>query len=263
MTLRMCQQGKLQGWAGSSGILADLAPAMAVLETPFLFADLDAVVRGATISVLEQPIVAAQLRKQQLFPLAVGFVGWRAISSRDRPVRLPADVSGVRMRTAPVALHRTMWRLLGAREVPVELGDLAAAFRDRLVDATDQAITYVFAGSIHDQIRYHTRTNHMVTLGAVVINREAWQRLPPQLQRRMQEISVEAGPRFGRASEKLESELLGALSAAKVTVIELEPAQREAWRRVLAAPLERAALDFAGPGGAEILRAVRKSLAAR
>src|SRR5207302_886933 len=61
-TLELCEKGKLEGWGGSAGILAERVNALTVLDLPFLFPDIGAVARGVRSDVLEGPKALAAFR---------------------------------------------------------------------------------------------------------------------------------------------------------------------------------------------------------
>ncbi len=259
-TLLLCKQGKIQGWGGASGSLAEHVPALSVLETPTLFSDVSSVSRALPHDSMLLPPIAAAHRAAGFEPGAVAFVGFRAVSTRDRPVRLPPDLRGVRIRSANVEMHRAMWRLLGADAQPVELNHVAAAFRERRIDATDTPVTYVFATALQDQIRFHTRTQHMVQFGAMTFHQGAFARLPPDIQGKLRQSFPPLVKRLTAAHENLEAELLGALVAGKVVqVIEPGSAERAAWKSALS-PLGEEAKRLGGPAGAALLAAMRARL---
>lgn len=262
-TLALCRQGRLAGWAGSVGVLAEHVPGLNVFELPYLFEDAGAVARGASVEVLDGPLLGKEFERAGLAPVALAFIGWRSLATRDRAVRSPREVAGLRIRTADVPVHRAMWGLLGARTVPIELPEVAQAFRDGRTDAVDLPLTYVFATSIQDAIRHYTRTAHRVQLGIFVMHRATYEALPRDLRRRIHDLRAEHARRIARANADLEAELLGALRAGgRVAVHDLEPAERAAWKRALA-PAEKDIVEASGRAGAELLRAVRGRLGAR
>ncbi len=259
-TLLLCKQGKIQGWGGASGSLAEHVPSLSVLETPLLFPDVASVARALPHDAMLLPAIAAAHRAAGFEPGAVAFVGFRAISTRDRPVRQPGDVRGLRIRSANVEMHRAMWRLLGADAQPIELNHVAAAFRERRIDGTDTPVTYVFATALQDQIRFHSRTQHMVQFGSMVFHRDAFAKLPADLQGKLRQSVPPLVKRMTAAHENLEAELLGALVASKVVqVIELGSAERAAWKAALS-PLGEEARRLGGPAGAALLAAMRARL---
>lgn len=101
-TLELCRKGTAQMWAGSLGAVAAVVPELAVLETPYLFRDAGAFAAALRTDFLRSPKLLAALRARGLEPFGISFLGWRAMSSRTRPVRTPADLKGLQIGRAHV-----------------------------------------------------------------------------------------------------------------------------------------------------------------
>jgi TRAP-type C4-dicarboxylate transport system substrate-binding protein len=254
-TLELCQQGRVQIWAGSMGALAATIPALGVFETPYLFEDV-AAFRGATRpDVLRQTGVHADFRQRGLEPLGVAFIGWRSMSSATRAIRTPEDMRGMRVRAQSVPLHRAMWKRLGVKIKETALNDVSTAFEQKEVEATDLPGLYVYATSIASRIKFFTRTNHMLQAGMVVFSRQAFDALPKKLQASLSALRVEVATSNTLVNERFEAEVLDLLRKEGAQIIEPTSAERDRWRNALA-PLRVEAARLSGPRGAALLRAL-------
>jgi TRAP-type C4-dicarboxylate transport system substrate-binding protein len=255
-TFEDCRRGRVQVWAGSVSAAEVAVPGVTVLDTPYVVEDLAAYQRAVKPTVFDGPLTSRAFRQAGLVPLTAGFVGWRAVSTRDRPVRLPSDLKGMRMRSLPSPLHGAMWRALGAEPKVTGLTEVLSAFRLKLVDAVDLQVVYLFATSLTDQIRFHTRTGHMAQTAAVVVNRDAFLKLPKKAQAELLARRSSWTARSNKVHGDLEIELVDALRAQGVTIIELSAAERAAWKAATAS-MAAEALRLGGKVGAEILGAMR------
>ncbi len=251
-----CQKGRVQLWAGSVSAAEAAVPGVTVLDTPYLVADLGAYGRGVRGDVLDGPLAGRAFRAHGIVPFAAGFVGWRSISTREKPVRVPADLRGLRMRSLPSALHISLWRHLGAVPKVTALTEVLSTFREKLVDAVDLQVVYLFATSLVEQIRHHTRSSHMAQTAAVFINKDAFGRLSKRAQGELLRLRMEWTARSNKVHGALEDELVDAVRAAGVQVIVPTAAEQAAWRQATA-PLAAEALRRGGPVGAEIIQAVQ------
>lgn len=254
-TLEMCAQGRIQAWGGSTGAVAAKIPALAVFETPYLFEDVAAFDRAVRGDVLTTPRLGKAFREAGLVPYGIAFTGWRAMGSREKPIRVPADVAGMRVRSQPVPLHRAMWRLLGADARDVPLTEVQAQFQQKRLEAVDLPALYVYATSLAGQVKYFTRTNHMMQTGMVVLCRGAFDRIPKKTQAAILARGPEMGIMTSRAHEPFEAELVDLLSKQDIRVIDPNPEERAAWKSFLT-PLRAEALKIAGAAGAELLKAL-------
>ncbi len=257
-TFRDCQMGRVQLWAGSASATEGAVPGVTVLDTPYLVSDLAGYQSGIRPDILDGPLTKSAFRAHGVVPLAAGFVGWRSISTREKPVRVPADLRGLRMRALPSPLHTALWRHLGAVPKVTALTEVLSTFREKLVDAVDLQVVYLFATSLVEQIRYHTRSSHMAQTAAVVVNRDAFGRLSRRAQAEILRLRLDWAARSNQVHGKLEDELVDALRGQGVQVIEPGEAERAAWRQATA-PLAATALRLGGPVGAELIKAVRSA----
>lgn len=252
-TLELLREGRVQVWIGSAGAMAELVPALAVLETPYLFGD----VRSFTAKsrrVLERPVVSHEFERVGLQPFGLAFAGWRSLSSIDRAFRSPAELAGVRVRAQPAPLHRAFWRLLGAQAREAPLGEVQPLFARGEVEAADLPPPYIYATSIASHLRYVTRTEHMLQGAVLVLNRRAVRKLPARTQAAILGVVPDKIARSNRNVERFESEVLEMLRKDGVTIVDLTPAERASWKKALA-PLEAEGRRVGGPAGADLLRA--------
>ncbi len=256
-TLELCKQGRVQVWVGSVGAVAATIPAVSIFEAPYLFDDVAAFDRATRGDLLRRPGVLKAFHAQGLEPIGVAFVGWREMGSVSRPLRVPADLKGLRARSQPVPLHRAMWKLLGAIPHELALGDMKGAFEAKQVDVSDVPPLYVYATSISSHLKFLTRTDHMTQAGLVLISRDAFAKLPKRTQQAIHALRVEKASRFTRSSQRFEEEMLELLRKQGVGVITPTPVERAAWRKALA-PLRSEAVRLSGPAGADLLKAIEQ-----
>ncbi len=255
-TLELTRQGKVQMWAGSTGAMVGQVPAIAVLETPYLFPGVAALERAVTPAVLDEAL-DADFRARGLVGYAAVFIGWRAMTSRERAIRAPGDLAGVRVRSQSSPLHLAMWKRLGAQAEPSELTELNNMFRLRRVEVADVPLTYVFAASLPELAKFHTRTNHMMQSGMLVFHRGARDALPEPARQGLDALRTRFCQELDRLHDQLEQELVAAVGK-QLTVIEPSADERKAWHRALSA-LGADAERLGGPKGKALLASARRS----
>jgi TRAP-type C4-dicarboxylate transport system substrate-binding protein len=157
-TVAECQRGGIHLWAGSLGALATLVPELRFLEQPYLFPSVAAFqgIRNALGN--RNQAIRALFDRRGLVVLGMAFAGWRNISSVKKPIRAPADLAGMRVRSQPSDLHMEIWRSWRAQPKAIALTELDSALEIQLVDAFDVPATWVYATSLDARIKYHTLT---------------------------------------------------------------------------------------------------------
>lgn len=259
-TLDGCIRGHYDMWAGSTGAVAARVKAVNVFEVPYALERLDLLLERGLVRELRAGAVGGELRAAGLVPLVASAVGWRGISSRKAPVRRPSDLAGMRVRSQNSPVHLAMWQRLGVPVRTVELTELASGFQIGYLDTFDVPVAYVFATSLAGQVKYHTRTGHLMQVGLLVMNRGALDRLPRKVQERILALGAELSRLVSRANEKEDADLVRELAAAGTQVIELTAPERASWREALL-PLHERVGELAGPGGLRFLRWINQARA--
>ncbi len=226
-----CQQGRIQVWGGSLGALVSLVPEMRFMELPYLFPDLPSFQR-----VMREFHYGRKGDFQTFFNrrgfVVLGFapVGWRNISSVSLPVRSPANLRGLRVRSQPSELQLETWRSWGAIPKPAALTELNSALEVEMIEAFDVPATFVYATSLDSRIKHYTLTRHMLQVGIAIINRDAWEALPAAWREKILAGTDEIISRTQDEHVKYDEELIGLLPRRGVSIHTLTDAERGAFR---------------------------------
>ena len=112
---------------------AGLTPRIGALDLPFLFRGPEHAYKVLDGAIGQQMLT--DLEAHNLKGLAWFEVGFRCITTKNRAVRTPDDVRGLKIRTTPNPSHILAFKLLGANPVPMPLGELYQALESGAVDA--------------------------------------------------------------------------------------------------------------------------------
>ena len=112
--LTLVENGEMTLGYQSSSYLTDRVPELGFVDLPFLFA-INAQARAAMDGALGQYL--ARKTEERIGYRILGWFenGFRHISNRLRPVHLPADLKGMKIRVLPSEIHKRTFELLGAR----------------------------------------------------------------------------------------------------------------------------------------------------
>jgi TRAP-type C4-dicarboxylate transport system substrate-binding protein len=111
---------------GSSLYWSAYAPSLGVIGLPWLAPEasqLAALTRGPVADVL-----LASVDRAGAVPLALAPLGHREIASRERSIRVPADLAGLKVRVTGVPLITTLYATFGAQPLTMAFTDSQAAF---------------------------------------------------------------------------------------------------------------------------------------
>lgn len=204
-----------------------------VFDLPFFFPDKDALHR-----VTEGPVGRELLRRLQpkgLIGLAFWDNGFKVMSA-NRPLRLPADFQGLRMRIQPSRVLDAQMRALGASPMILRFGEVYHALRSGVVDGTENPPSNFYTQSMQDVQSHLTVSRHGYLGYAVVVNRKFWEGLPPGIRSALEEAMREATRYANTIAQQENDRALQAVRASGKTEIHmLSDEERRQWRDALAA----------------------------
>jgi tripartite ATP-independent transporter DctP family solute receptor len=160
-----------------SGVLNSFDPVFALVEMPYLYRDRDHAKRVFAGPVLDTLDALAALHGVKI--LGVMEVGWRDITA-DRPVRVPADLAGLAIRTPEDPAMIETFRALGARPVPLSFNQIYEALAAKVVDGEENPLENIYDDGLYRVQRFVMITHHIYNIAYVLVSMRLWLRLPPR-----------------------------------------------------------------------------------
>ena len=159
--------------------------------------------------------------------------GFKQVSA-NRPLVLPDDFRGLRMRIQGSEVIEAQMRALGAYSDPMALSDVYAALQRGVVDGTENTASNYFTQRMYEVQRYLTISNHGYLGYVVIVNERFWRGLPAGLADTLTEALSDA-TKYANAIANSENETaLDRIRALGTTqIIELSDAQRATWKAAL------------------------------
>ncbi len=108
--------------------------------------------------------------------------GFRQITSSARPIRTPADLSGMKIRVPPGRLWVSLFQALGAAPTAISFGEVYSALQTKVVDGQENALAVADVAKLYEVQKYCSLTNHMWDGFWFLCNRPAWNRMPSAVQ---------------------------------------------------------------------------------
>jgi tripartite ATP-independent transporter DctP family solute receptor len=179
------QLGSIDLASPSTGAMGAVLPAATVLDLPYIFDDYKHVYK-----VLDGPV------SQQLYKLfdGVGFhplgyweIGFRNLTNNVRPVRVPADVKGLKLRTLPSAIHQRAWSLVGAQPVAMDFTEVYNALNTGVVDGQENPFNIILTGKLYEVQKHLSLTRHVYGAAPTSVSDKTWAKLSPDLQKVLKE----------------------------------------------------------------------------
>jgi tripartite ATP-independent transporter DctP family solute receptor len=160
------QIGSLDVVITSTGPLGNFVPEVYALDLPFLFRDY-AHARAVLDGEIGQELLA-KIDENQLVGLAWSENGFRHITNSQRPVRTPADLDGLKLRTMENKVHMEAFSEMGAAPTPMAFPELFTALQQGVVDGQENPITVITASKFWEVQGHVSLTGHVYSPVAVL-----------------------------------------------------------------------------------------------
>lgn len=210
------RSGSLDMSANSQGTVAAVVPEYAALGMPFLFSGSE-----KAWALLDGPVgeeLAKRSAAKNLIVLGYWDNGIRHISNGKRPIKVPADIKGLKIRTPADAVTIDIMQALGADPQQIKFSELYVALQQGVVDGQENPLTNIVSAKLYEVQKYVSLTGHKYEVTPFLMGKRAWDKLTPADQKAVKEAAAEATALQRRLSKEADEKLLGELRAKGVQV---------------------------------------------
>jgi TRAP-type C4-dicarboxylate transport system substrate-binding protein len=189
--LTLVENGEMTLGYQSSSYLTDRVPELGFVDLPFLFAN-NTQARGAMDG--ELGTFLARKTEERINYRILGWFenGFRHISNRLRPIHLPADLKGMKIRVLPSEIQKRTFELLGAVAMRMDLTEAIAMIKAGTLDAQENPLANTVTYGVHKFHQFHTLTSHFYISRPIFLHRPSFDAWPDDLKRAMQKAVTEA-----------------------------------------------------------------------
>jgi len=226
--LTLVENGEMTLAYQSSSYLTDRVPELGFVDLPFLFAN-NAQARAAMDGTLGDFLVRKTEERVGYRILGWYENGFRHISNRLRPIHLPADMKGMKIRVLQSEIHRRTFELLGAHAMRMDLTEAIAMIKAGTLDAQENPLANTVTYGVHKFHKFHTLTSHFYISRPIFLHRASFEAWPDDLKRAMQTAITESVT-FQRKLAIEENETSRkAIEDAGCEIVELTPKEHGAF----------------------------------
>ena len=221
-----------------------------LFDLPYIFggyADLQKVTQG--------PVGAKLLKKLEVKGIS-GLAYWDngfKVMSANKPLRKPEDVKGLKLRIQSSKILDAQMRALGGIPQVMAFSEVYQALQTGVVDGTENPPSNLYTQKMHEVQKYVTDTNHGYLGYAIIVNKKFWDGLPADIRKALDGAMTDA-TKFANdiAKQKNEEDLAAVKASGKSEILNLTPAERDAWKKALV----KVHTDMADRIGADLLTEV-------
>lgn len=256
--LEALQLGAVQMLAPSLAKFGPLgARQFEVFDIPYLFPDAAALRR-----VTEGPIgkqLFASLESKGILGLAYWDNGFK-IMSANKPLLMPADFRGLKMRIQSSKVLDAEMRALGALPQVMAFSEVYQGLQTGVVDGTENPPSNMYTQKMHEVQKYATLSNHGYLGYAVIVNKKFWDGLPGDIRTQLEGAMKDATTYGNGIAQKENDDAIAAMKAAGTTEFHvMTDAEKAAWRKALLPVRD----DVAGRVGKDLIKEIEQAVDAK
>ena len=226
--LWLVEDGVLTLGYQSSSYLTDRVPELGIVDLPFVFAT-NAEARGTMDGALGEVLVRAIEDRVNYRVLGWFENGFRQISNRLRPIHMPADMKGMRIRVLPSEVQARTFALLGCVPLRMDLTEAIDRIKASTIDAQENPFANTVTYGVHKFHKFHTISNHFYISRPIFLNRTAFEAWPQRLRDAMREAVTAAVAAQRDLAVIEDGEARAAIKGAGCEIVELEAAEHDAF----------------------------------
>lgn len=162
------------------GQLGQFVPDLSILAGPYVYPSLEATDRLFASDLYKE--LSAKLEAQGIkIIMPNGLFGYRHIIA-DKPIRTPADLTGVTIRVPASPIMLATFGSYGARPTELPWGDVYNALQTGVVDAAEGPFGSIAGAKLNETRKVISKTGHQIMFTAWVASSQFFNALPEDLQ---------------------------------------------------------------------------------
>src|SRR5674476_457600 len=249
------QLGSVQMLAPSTAKFAPLgAKEFEALDLPWLFKDDETYAKAMKGPVGQ--FLFKKLEPKGISGLAFWDNGFHMVSA-NRPLLMPADFQGLKMRISGSKIADQYLRLIGALPQIMAFSEVYQALQTGVVDGCENTASNYLTQKFHEVQKHITVSYHAHLQYAVIVNTKFWNGLPADIRTQLDKAMDEATDYTNSIAVKENEDALAEIKkSGKTTLHYLTDDQKKAWQAAM-----RPTYAWAkGRVGQEVLDLVAKEL---
>lgn len=215
--LELLQVGSLGLTQVSSSVMEGFSDSYKVFGMPYLFRS-DAHRHAVMDGEIGHKILLSS-RDVWLRGLAFYDAGSRSFYTREVPIRKPADLKGLKIRTKSHSVSIRMVSELGGSPTPVSAAEVYTALQQGVVDGAESSPPSFHLTNHYELCDYYILDEHTAPQDVLLVSTHRWQRLTPQQRTWLQEAANESAQYQKKRWEEVAQKALQRVKEAGVEII--------------------------------------------
>lgn len=199
-----------------SSVMASQVDEFGMFDMPYLVKD------RAHMAKIEKEILRPTLmpiaESKGLKIIGVWENGFRHITNNVRPIDVPDDLAGIKLRTPKSTWRVKMFKAYGANPTPLSFSEVFVALQTGTFDGQENPFAQIASAKFQEVQKYLSLTGHVYTPAYVTADTKHFAKLPADVQAGLIEAANETQAFVYKTAADLETSLLAELKAGGMQV---------------------------------------------
>jgi C4-dicarboxylate-binding protein DctP len=223
-----------------------------VFDLPYLFDNYDELHRVTQGPVGKQ--LLDKLEAKGIKGLAYWDNGFKVMSS-NKPIRMPTDYKGQKMRIQSSKVLEAQMRSLGVLPQVMAFSEVYQALQTGVVDGTENPPSNLYTQKMHEVQKYVSVSDHGYLGYAVITNKKFWDGLPADIRGKLEQAMKEATAYANKiAREENDQSLEAVKKSGKSQVVVPSAQEKMALKKALVKTHE----EMGGRVGKDLIQSIYK-----
>lgn len=205
-----------------SSVMSSVVDQFGVFDMPYLVKDRDHMHRIENEIFWSKLAPSAEAKGYKV--IAVWENGFRHITNNVRPINVPDDLKGIKLRTPKGKWRVKMFQAYGANPTPMAFSEVFVALQTGVMDGQENPFAQIYSAKFQEVQEYLSLTGHVYTPAYVLVGKSKWDKLPKDVAAELEKIAKETQAFVYETATAMENDLLSKLKAGGMEVNEADKA---------------------------------------
>ena len=203
-----------------STVMSSEVDVVGMFEMPYIVKDRSHM--GRIEKEIFWPKIEPEIEKKGLKVLAVWENGVRHITNNKRPIRVPGDLQGIKLRVPEGKWRVKMFQAYGANPSPMKFSELFTALQTGVMDGEENPFTQIYSAKLQEVQKYLSLSGHVYTPAYLTVGAKRWESLPADVRKVLEDTAKETQAYVYEVAARDDDELLGKLKQAGMQVNDVD-----------------------------------------
>ncbi|MGE5617820.1 MAG: TRAP transporter substrate-binding protein [Sphingomonadaceae bacterium] len=188
--IEQLRTGQIEFGRVATAVLGPFIPQFQAFDLPYLFESKAHMLKAAD-GELGQALL--KLLEEKLGIKGLGFYddGTRSIYNRLKPIKTPADLKNMKVRTMENQLMIKTFNALGAAATPMAYGEVYSALQQGVIDAAEGPLNSYWAVKHFEVAKYFSYTDHFISPALPMVQLKWYNAQPKEFQEAIDKAAKE------------------------------------------------------------------------